>query len=166
MYKISKDPPLHKTLQILNKNRRTNPVKTCRKKQRFHSGASLFNHAEKILLHEVCSLWRKYARGRNNLGKGGGLIWGGGLPPQIWSVPVIWRGGLISATPNPFLAVTSFICLVAIFLYSCTEGVQYKSKSEKIRVAEMNRVAEIRNLGEDPLFLETWSVPLIYPPPK
>ena len=39
-------------------------------------------------------------------------------------------------------------------------------KQKRIGVAEMNRVAEIRNLGENPLFLETWSVPVIYPPPK
>ena len=74
---------------------------------------------------------------------------------------------LISATPNRFLADTSFICLVMIFPYSRTEGVQYKSKSEKMGVAEMNRVAEIRNLGGgSSLFLEIWSVPVIYPAPQ
>ena len=32
-------------------------------------------------------------------------------------------------------------------------------------VAEVNRVAEIRNLGGGPLFLEIWSVLVICPPP-
>ena len=81
---------------------------------------------------------------------------GRGFPGKIW-------GGLISATPNLFLADTSFFCLVAIFLYSRTEGEKYKSESKKMGVAEMNRVAEIRNLEWDSLFLEIWSVPVIYP---
>ena len=33
-------------------------------------------------------------------------------------------------------------------------------------VAEMNRVAEIRNLEAGSLFLEIWSVPVIYPTPS
>ena len=44
-YKTSIDPPLHKTLQILNKNRGKNHVTTCRKKQR-RAARSLFTHAQ------------------------------------------------------------------------------------------------------------------------
>ena len=67
----------------------------------------------------------------------------------------------MSATPNRFPADTSFICLVAIFLYSRTEGENYKSESEKMGATGMNRVAEIRNLEWGSQFLEIWSVPAI-----